>query len=127
MTSEPTTIGAGESSPAPGGSAGPWKFPVNRHDEPRLYPGSTRYEGFAALFTLGDGTEYAILAPTLDALDAAVQEHGIRAGGDPVDRGMCAQVEIKRMPNDGREVRGDSPRNLSTAWLGLLIPKAETW
>jgi len=52
MTTEKTQIGAGESSPAPDGSAGPWKFPVNRYDEPRLYPGSTRYEGYAALFAL---------------------------------------------------------------------------
>jgi hypothetical protein len=91
--------GAVSMSPASAGSAGPWKFPVNRHDEPRLYPGSTRYEGFAALFTLDDGTEFAVLAPTLDALDAAVQANGIRNDGEPVDRERCVQIEIKRMPN----------------------------
>jgi hypothetical protein len=85
------------------GSAGPWRFPVNRYDEPRLYPGSIRYEGFAALFTLDDGTEFAVLAPTLDALDAAVQAHGIRADGEPVDREKCVQVEIKRLPNTSGE------------------------
>lgn len=107
MTTETTPVGAGESSPPTAGSAGPWKFPVNRFDEARLYPGATRYEGYAALFSLDDGTEFAVLAPTLDALDAAVLAHGIR-NGRPVDRDRCPQIEIKRMPNAPRDLRGDS-------------------
>ena len=79
-------------------TTGPWEFPVNQFNEPRLYPGSKRYEGYAALFKTDDGTEFAVLAPSLDALDKAVQKSGIHSGGLPVDRERCVHVEIKRMP-----------------------------
>jgi hypothetical protein len=44
-------------------------------------------------------TEFALLAPTLDALDTVVKQYEIRSDGCPVDRDRCVRVELKRMPN----------------------------
>ena len=77
------------------GLLGPWKFPAIPQDGLHLYPGATRYEGYAALFHSADGSEFVVLAPTLDALDAAVVANRIRNDGEPVDRARCAHVEIK--------------------------------
>lgn len=85
------------SAPATMSDATPVKtppmFPRNLHSEARLYPGSVRYEGIAAIFKNDVLGEVVILAPTIEALEARAKAFGY----ETIDRNKCHLARLNRI------------------------------
>ena len=63
-----------------------------------LYPGFPRYEGVSAIFSdKDDGSEFVILAPTIDVLEAVLKEYKI---ANTFHRTMCRQTRMELLPNN---------------------------